>query len=447
MLEVGKGQHLQGQEERSEKTISRIVRDIVLGVLAGIVIEATVQYFQLEVLFPALPYIWFGILIFLTADGLNKSKRTQDKLIGLYKRLNKRRKMMSYLVVAIIGAGVAEGYWFGIKKIFEMRAGKPIPTTSRDVKTQEEKPKSEPAIIHTTPSEPQKVTSPHSSTPLPKAPIKQPQQPFAFQEQNPDVFTIELYRGSRAIISRADLTEKGWGPFLLGNEKPFSIYLENGVLYAEAKIYNGPGLPAVEVKKNDFVLRPMDWDRNFTDNALEIVNEKTQPVLQVIYKRKGLIHIQGIFSSPQGGAIYEAPELPEALPRIFKYPSWKYRGQYAESTDQDVSPFAQANNVEFVAFVRRWLTGPKPLLQIGNRNPGILHKEFMAFFYDKAHRYRTELLRRLGKKGNPEIDVLYKSLDPQNPNSIKAENSNASVFTKIVEDIEILNNELDAMNR
>jgi len=296
------------------------------------------------------------------------------------------------------------------------------------------------------PKTPSQVNISPSTEPLARVPTRQPEQ-FAFEEQSPDIFTVELYKGSRAIISRADLTEKGWGPFLLGNENPFSIFLENGNLYAEAKVYNGPGLPAVEVKKNDFVLRPMNWDRNFTDNALEIVNEKLQPVLQMIYKRKGLIHIQGIFSSPQGGAIYEAPELPQALPRIFKYPSWKYKGQYAEASDQDISPFARADNAEFVAFVKRWLTGPKPLLQIGNRNPGILHKEFMAFFYDKASLYRVELLRRLGKKGSLEIDGLYKSLDPQNPKSIKADDSNPAIFTRILDDIEMLTNELEAMSK
>jgi hypothetical protein len=284
---------------------------------------------------------------------------------------------------------------------------------------------------------PEAPTTPSDAKPV--------EQPFAFQEQTPDVFTVELYRGSRAEISRSDLTEKGWGPFKSDNERPFGIFLENGHLYAEAKIYNGPGLPAVEVKKNDFLLRPMNWDRNFTDAALEIVNEKSQPVLQVIYKRKGLIQIQGIFRSPEGGGIYEAPEPPEALPRIFKYPSWKYKGQYAEDSDQDVSPFARASNAEFVAFIREWLRRAKGSLVIGKTQPSLLHRDFMTWFYEKGGLYRAELLRRLEKKGSPEIDGLYKSLNPQSSNAVKPENSYVAI-TKILEDIEVLNNELSVSN-
>jgi len=44
-------------DSHQESAVGKIVRDVVLGVLGGIVIEATIQRFNLEWLFPFLPYI------------------------------------------------------------------------------------------------------------------------------------------------------------------------------------------------------------------------------------------------------------------------------------------------------------------------------------------------------------------------------------------------------
>jgi hypothetical protein len=270
--------------------------------------------------------------------------------------------------------------------------------------------------------------------------VRQPAASIVFKDQIPEVFTIELYRGSQAVISRKDLTEKGWGPFRMADEKPFSIYLDKGNLYAEARIYNGPGLPAVEVNKGDFVVRPMDWDRNFSDNALEIVNERMQPVLQIIYKRNGLIQIQGIFRGRNGGMIFEAPELPEALPRIFKYPSWKYQGQYAESADQDASPFARATDFEFVVFVKKWLEEPKRQLQYSNHNPAltqVVAQNLMTWFYEKGVLYRGELVRRLKDKGDEGTARLKTPPDSQAVLSLPHRDQIESM-SKILADIENL---------
>ena len=269
---------------------------------------------------------------------------------------------------------------------------------------------------------------------------RRPVPTIVFRDQIPDVFTIELHKGSRAIISRKDLTEKGWGPFQMGDERPFSIHLDNGNLYAEARIYNGPDLPAVEVNKGDFIVRPMDWDRNFSDNALEIVNERMQPVLQIIYKRNGLIQIQGIFRGRNGATIFEAPELPEALPRIFKYPSWKYQGQYAEAADQDASPFARATDLEFVEFVRKWLEEPKRLLQSSNHDPAVVQvvaQNLMIWFYEKGVLYRGELVRRLKDKGDKETARLKTPPDSQAVLSL-SHTGQIESMSKILVDIDSL---------
>ena len=232
----------------------------------------------------------------------------------------------------------------------------------------------------------------------------------------------------------------------MANERPFSIHLDKGNLYAEARIYNGPDLPAVEVNKGNFVVRPMDWDRNFSDNALEIVNDRMQPVLQIIYKRNGLIQIQGIFRGRNGGMIFEAPELPEALPRIFKYPSWKYQGQYAEAADQDASPFARATDFEFVKFVRKWLEEPKRMVQSSSRNPVVAQlvaQNLMTWFYEKGALYRGELVRRLKDKGDKETVRLESPPDSQVVLSLP-HTSQIESMSKILSDIENLAVRLEA---
>jgi hypothetical protein len=163
---------LQDQEERSEETTPKIARDIVIGVVAGIVIEATIQFFQLGALFPVLPYIWFGIAMYLTLDGLRRSRRVQDKLIALYGRQGKRQRTMSYIIVGLIGIVVAEGYWFTIKKAFEIRASKATPPASRITG---EKPK--PDLPVAIPSENPAEVPPKKDNPeLPPSNAKSPEK-------------------------------------------------------------------------------------------------------------------------------------------------------------------------------------------------------------------------------------------------------------------------------
>ena len=120
---------------------------------------------------------------------------------------------------------------------------------------------------------------------------------------------------------------------------------------------------------------PRLWDRNYSSNRFELVNEHTNPVLQVIYKRPNEVQVNGIFLvdtydllvsfgalpvllSPQlafsdgqstqivdprilskvcsnlavsvdTNAAYGIP-FPDQKP-IFKYPSWKYPGLLADA--------------------------------------------------------------------------------------------------------------------
>lgn len=119
---------------------------------------------------------------------------------------------------------------------------------------------------------------------------------------------------------------------------------------------------------------PPKWDRNYSSNAFEVVREDGMPVLQVFYKRSNEVQVNGIFIvneyeiyesfgstplliSPRIRVTYSNAEPQEFNIKefekqftnasiivdtnaaygtkftdqkpIFKYPAWKYPGQYA----------------------------------------------------------------------------------------------------------------------
>lgn len=120
------------------------------------------------------------------------------------------------------------------------------------------------------------------------------------------------------------------------NSFPLYFYVKNGKPYIDVKVYGNSQLIAVEVKENQFVIRPEGWDRNSSANALEIVNEKKAPVLQLYYKTPREIVVNGIFPTAQGvlyiteNAMAYNPHKPPTIKRIFKYPSWQHPGEYEE---------------------------------------------------------------------------------------------------------------------
>ena len=130
-------------------------------------------------------------------------------------------------------------------------------------------------------------------------------------------------------------------PFLFGGYAPVTVTMKGDKLLFNFKVWGGEGKPPIEVKNNDFTVRvPMGWDRNSSANALEVVNANGAPVFQMIRKNATDIVVSGVFPTPSGfllagpeGAITGAK--PEQISNfhlkpLFKYPSWKYPGQYAD---------------------------------------------------------------------------------------------------------------------
>lgn len=262
----------------AETTVRRIIRDIVIGVVSGLVIDATTQYFRLDFLFPVLPYIWFLIFLVLTYDGLKRSKTVESWLVHVYGKLNKRQRVLSYFVVAIIGIGIAELYWLGVARIFSPR---------------------------------------------------KPTGPFAFTESIPDVVTVVVDNGANihmeVNLQSADIQKtKFTGLFVINGQRPLAVYIEDRTFFVDTHIGDGSGRDAIEVKRNNLTVKPAEWDRNFSANAVEVVDANQRPIFQMIRKRANLIQVAGLFAAK--GAIFDA----RPIKALFKYPAWKFPGIYSD---------------------------------------------------------------------------------------------------------------------
>jgi hypothetical protein len=96
--------------------------------------------------------------------------------------------------------------------------------------------------------------------------------------------------------------------------------------------------PYIELKDSEFVVRVEGCDKNSNEKALEIVNAHGVVLFQLIRKSSAEVVINGIFpigkslllAGPDG--FYTRPTMEQInhfrLKPIFKYPAWKYPGQY-----------------------------------------------------------------------------------------------------------------------
>jgi hypothetical protein len=167
------------------------------------------------------------------------------------------------------------------------------------------------------------------STPTPK--LEEP----TFREAVENV-TVSLGEGGIHVTYKlSDLEKSQSEPFNFAGFTPVRVYVEKGKLYADVTVYGGAAGASVEIKHNNFVVRPPNWDRNSNLTALEVVNENQLPVFQFIYKTPSHIVLNGIFPFPGGlilaneSGMVINPILPTTfvLNRIFRYPSWKYPGR------------------------------------------------------------------------------------------------------------------------
>ncbi len=170
-------------------------------------------------------------------------------------------------------------------------------------------------------------------------PIVHPPQP-TFHEKSETVSFSLGERGITATTSIEAIRKNPFKPFDFNGQPLVILSMKGDTLMVDFKAWNGTGKPPIEVKNNEFTVRVPQCDKNSNADALEVVNANGVVLFQLIRKSSTSIVVNGIFASPLG-LILAGPDgmLQGArqsdldhfrLKPIFKYPSWKYPGQYAE---------------------------------------------------------------------------------------------------------------------
>lgn len=115
---------------------------------------------------------------------------------------------------------------------------------------------------------------------------------------------------------------------------PLQIYVDNRKWYLDVSLFAGKGLTPARIEYNKWTVKPPNWDMNFADGAFEVINDKQEPVFQLIFRTKDKAVINGFF--PLQDTVFITSEFGIGLldeieeykfTRIFKYPSSKYLGQ------------------------------------------------------------------------------------------------------------------------
>jgi hypothetical protein len=133
-----------------------------------------------------------------------------------------------------------------------------------------------------------------------------------------------------------------------GGTQPFSAHLSpDNSICVDADVYAGSNRPAITVRDNVIVGKPQHWDRNSDDTAVEIVNERGDPVFQLEYLDKMTASLKGVFVSKgrftvsddtgalRFGMLPKGP-ITYSLARLFKYPSARFPGQREARKEEQV---------------------------------------------------------------------------------------------------------------
>lgn len=181
-------------------------------------------------------------------------------------------------------------------------------------------------------------TPPPSPTTLPATSPDLPT--LGFQDDSDTVsVTFGTNTGSNRIGFLKKMSQAVF-PITVDGFSPVSFKWDKDHISYGIKFWSPDQRSAVEVTDGRFVLRNIGLDRNFTKNAFEVVASNGQPVLQVIWVTPGHMRLNGLFPRPDDQLLCIANDLPRAIPidkangcdikPLFRYPSWKYPGEFAE---------------------------------------------------------------------------------------------------------------------
>lgn len=164
-----------------------------------------------------------------------------------------------------------------------------------------------------------------------KQPIKEQLEEPTFTE---GIDAVSFTVGSNSARYGISDLEKAKKRFFIG-DVPALLYAENGKPYFDVEIYSPNHLP-VRFRHNQLLNRPADWDMNSDNKAIEVINERGQPVFQLYHKSPSQMVINGLFfnghvpvlaSDDEIGVGIDLSKEPYPIKPLFKYPSSEYPSQ------------------------------------------------------------------------------------------------------------------------
>lgn len=134
-------------------------------------------------------------------------------------------------------------------------------------------------------------------------------------------------------------------PIGFADGESLSVKKLDNQIAVSLKIYNYKGQQIAELVDNEWVInsdRSIVWDRNYTKNALEIVNNKHDVIFQIVvlknvvkiqtklYDKFGNLYVLYENEKGSGSISIGGKEDEYKIKPIFKYPSKEYFGEFID---------------------------------------------------------------------------------------------------------------------
>jgi hypothetical protein len=319
-----------------------------------------------ELLDSVIPWLAFGVLWHLTLE-ICEAGYVKDKGKSAYAKWGKRP--MTWFVVFLVGGVISLGYWYSIDRgLAKLAALKPVNSTAsvtsekKENKDEGRSTDSASSAVEahgTSPINPSPILKPKHEKPpaqsnmsvlsqsekpgrvevLPPTtppaqvdehvPEQQPQVKKGFHE-NATAYHFIFGENGLSVSTTLERLKLGAQPFV---GLPITVFAndKDDKVHYRIELWNG-----VIVTDDEFTLKEPFWDRNYDETALEVVDEKQLPVLQVFWKTPTTLVVNGIFQF-QSGQIVIADDKGsrpfkqgDRLKPLFKYPSRRFPGKYAD---------------------------------------------------------------------------------------------------------------------
>jgi hypothetical protein len=272
------------------------VQAFILGAILNLLFNITAGLISRDLAIRITRWGWLYFLLHATVLLL-LVQPVKLKARALTSKLSGGKLVLSYIIVGSVGAIVALAYWAAINEVYGKLFTGSAHTSLAEAASRKE-------------TEPTKASPSYGE--------------LRFGEDVEDIRTIRItVNGQHSWTSLAFLkapTFPGWTI----KDFPFPLRVHTNISdirkpLVDTKVYSAE-LGLAEIRDNQLVTKPKNWDSNSNERAIEIVNENKIPVFQLVLSASNQIDIDAVFSEGQSKSGW-------TLERLFKYPSQDHPGE------------------------------------------------------------------------------------------------------------------------